>query len=462
MTRSTPTQGPPLKADDMTPASPGFMLSARAHRTGAQPISFLMAEAVQNPSLISLAAGLVDYPTLPTEDAAAMLTRILEENGDTPTSAPTSAGPVESSVPAPCKTAMQYGTTHGHAELRQALLEHMARLDGVTPDQLNATADDVVITTGSQQLLFMLTDVMIDPGDIVITGWPSYFVYTGTLKTFGAQVRTVDLDEHGMVPEKLDALLTDLASQGLLPRVKIVYVVDYHQNPTGLTVSAERRPQLLDIVKKHSKDQRILLLEDAAYRELTYEGEPPHSIKRYDTSNEYVALTQTFSKPFAPGLKTGYGLLPSDLVEPVVNQKGNHDFGSANLCQHLLLRAMREGAYQRQVDRLKERYRTKLAAMLRAMDEQLGDLPGVSWTRPTGGLYVYLTLPESLDTRQGGELFQRAVAEGVLYVPGDYGYPDDATREKPHHHMRLSFGVPSIPQIQEGIARLARTVKAMM
>jgi len=470
----------------MSDSQHGFEFSARAQRTGAQPISYLMAQAVDNPDLISLAAGLVDYPTLPSDEAARLLSDILktvEQDGET-------------DVVEMGKIAMQYGTTQGHAGLRQKLLEHMAALDSVTPADLGATADDVVITTGSQQLLFMLTDVMVDPGDIVITPWPSYFVYTGTLKTFGAEVRCVDIDQNGVIPEKLDELLAQLQAAGDLPRVKIVYIVDYHQNPTGITLAADRRPQIFDIVNRYSTDHRILLLEDAAYRELTYHGAPPASkrlrdsgrfgrlpsgyllrfriyffltyhgappasIKKYDTTNECVALVQTFSKPFAPGLKTGYGLMPAPLVEAVINQKGNHDFGSSNLCQHLLLSAMEGCVYRSQVDRLCQAYKLKSQTMLDALTEHLGDFrpEQTHWTNPTGGLYVYLTLPEHIDTSRDGELFKRCLSQGVIYVPGDYCYPDDATRTVPRNHMRLSFGVPTIEQISEGIARLAKAIK---
>jgi len=443
---------PDSNTESNTESNPGFGFSARALRTGAQPISYLMAQAVDNPDLISLAAGLVDYPTLPTEEAAQLLMKILKGTGQS-----------EPDALQLGKIAMQYGTTQGHAQLRQRLLEHFADLDHVTPAQLGATADDVVLTTGSQQLLFMLTDVLVDPGDIVITSWPSYFVYTGSLKTFGAQVRSVDIDDNGMIPEKLDGLLNQLKTSGDLPRVKILYIVDYHQNPTGITLSAERRPRILEIVKRYSIDHRILILEDAAYRELTYEGDPPPSIKKYDTTNEYVALAQTFSKPFAPGLKTGYGLLPSSIVEAVINQKGNHDFGSSNLCQHLLLQAMESGVYRSQVQRLCKAYAAKRDAMLESLQEHLADFCSeqTHWTRPTGGLYVYLTLPPEIDTSRNGPLFKRCLAEGVIYVPGVYCYPDDPTRQIPSHHMRLSFGVPTIDQVRKGIARLAKAIKAV-
>lgn len=403
-----------------------------------------MAQAIANPNIISLAAGLVDYASLPVPRTASILHDLLSD---------AKLGQV----------ALQYGTTEGLAELRQMLLDHLLALDGVTADELNVTANDVVVTTGSQQMLFMLTDLLIDPGDIVITEWPSYFVYTGTLESAGAVVRCVDIDEDGLIPKKLDDLLAELAASGDLSRVKMVYTCDYHQNPSGITLSADRRPQILDIVKKYSHHPaaggRIFLLEDSAYRELTFEGSPPPSIKKYDTTNEYVGLLQTFSKPFSPGLKTGYGLLPRGLTEPLLLQKGNHDFGSNNLAQHLLLAAMKQGIYAEHVEFLCTTYAAKRDAMLAAMDEHLAGMESVHWTRPTGGLYVYLTLPETVDTSRSGKLFQTAIDEGVLYVPGDYCYGPDSHRQSPCNTMRLSFGVPTPEQIQEGIARLAKAIR---
>ena len=403
-----------------------------------------MAQGVNNPDVISLAAGLVDAETLPTADALGVLEDILGQDDS-------------------ARAALQYGTTEGVRELRQVLLEHLAGLDGLAAGDWNATADDVLITSGSQQLLFMLADVLIDEGDIVIAAWPSYFVYTGTLTAAAAQVRCVDMDDDGIRPEALEAMLEELSAAGELHRVKMVYLCTYHQNPTGITLSADRKEAVFDLVRRFSKKHRILLLEDAAYRELTCEGQPPASFKYFDRDNRYVALLQTFSKPFAPGLKTGYGLLPRDLVDPVVLQKGNHDFGSSNLCQHLLLAAMRQGIYQRHVAMLRERYAAKRDAMLAALDEHLAPLAAgrVHWTRPTGGLYVYVTLPEEIDTGPDAALFARALDEGVLYVPGEYCYAPDPTRTAPKHMLRLCYGVASIDKIRLGVERLARAIRTL-
>lgn len=419
-------------------------LSRAARHAADQPISGLVKLALEDPRIISLAAGLVDYDTLPGDEIVPMLKALLED-------------------PAAARAALQYGTTEGYAGFRHALYQHLAKLEGCSTDELPGSADDIVVTTGSQQLLHMLADVLLDEGDIVIAGWPSYFVYTSALTQFGATLRAVDLDDDGMVPENLERLLKGLLAAGQLKRVKMVYLVSYHQNPTGITLSEERRPRILDIVKKYSalSGQRIVLVEDAAYRELTYEGDAPASIKKYDTNNEYVALCQTFSKPYAPGLKTGYGLLPTDLVEPVKLSKGGRDFGSSNFCHHLLHRALQTGVFYQHVELLKKAYAAKLRATLDALDEHFGQMEGVHWTKAKGGMYVWLTLPESIDTTREGPLFGHAIQQGVLFVPGKFCYPTDPTRVPPTNTIRLAVGVPTAEQIREGIARLAKAVAAV-
>ena len=428
-----------------TTACNTFGYSLRAGNAVDQPISYLMALALARPDLISLAAGFVDYQTLSGEDAKRILQDILSD-------------------PGAARAALQYGKTQGLGALLEAAYQHLAACDGIDPADFPGSPEDIILTTGSQQLLHILADMLIDPGDIVITAWPSYFVYTGALSVFGATVRAVDIDENGIIPDKLDELLAELDSAGELHRVKMLYTVSHHQNPTGITLSQDRRPPLLDIVKKYSTYNRILLLEDNAYRELTYEGDPPRSIKSYDTDNEHVALLHTFSKPFAPGLKTGYGLLPSALCEKAVMLKDGRDFGSANLAQHVMLKALPSGVFDRQVKTLCKAYAQKRDAMLDALDEHLGNfMPGeIRWTRPTGGLYVWLTLPKTIDTSRTGPLFAKAVEKGMFYVPGAYCYPNDPTRKAPTNQIRLSFGVPTVQQNREGIRLLAEAVKAVV
>ncbi|MEO0475067.1 MAG: aminotransferase class I/II-fold pyridoxal phosphate-dependent enzyme, partial [Planctomycetota bacterium] len=199
-----------------------------------QPFSELVSLVFDRPDLISLAAGLVDYDTLPGKPVAPLVKDIL---GD----------------PAAARAALQYGPTVGFAGFREQLYDHMATLDGAALDSYPGSAEDVVVTTGSQELLNLIADALIDRGDVVIAGWPSYFVYMTALTTFGATIRGVDLDEHGLCPDKLDRLLSGLYAAGQIKRVKFLYVVSYYQNPTGITLAEERRGQILGLVRHWSE-----------------------------------------------------------------------------------------------------------------------------------------------------------------------------------------------------------------
>ncbi len=411
-------------------------LASKALRTNDSPISTLIRLALETPGLISLAAGLVDESSLPYEEVAEAAAAVLAQ-------------------PDAARAALQYGTTRGHAPLREKVLNHVCAADGVRPSELNLSSEEVVITTGSQQLLYLLGEVLLDPGDIVITEAPSYFVFHGVLASKGVRVLAVPLDEGGMDIDALEELLRRLDRTGEIARLKLIYTVDYFQNPTGLTLALPRRQRLVELARRYSRKQRILILEDAAYRELRFDGPDLPSIKSFDESNEYVVSTYTFSKPCAPGLKTGYGLLPRDLVGPVLRLKGGHDFGSNNFAQHILDRLLETGAYHKHVRRLVGVYRAKRDALLAALQREFGDWPETHWTRPAGGLYVWLSLPPNLATGPNSRLMRTALEEGVIYVPGEFGHVDDEG-SLPTHEARLSFGVAAPDQLDEGVRRLRR------
>jgi 2-aminoadipate transaminase len=339
------------------------------------------------------------------------------------------------------------------------VIEHVAGLDGRTPEQFGVSPQDVLITTGSQQVLYMLGELLLDPGDIVITESPSYFVFHSVLAGTGARVLTVPMDDDGMITTDLVRLLDQLDRAGQLAKVKLIYTVDYFQNPTGLTLSADRRRHLVEIVKKYADRQRILILEDAAYRELRYEGDEIVSVKSFDPENKFVVYAGTFSKPCAPGLKTGYALMPTELVEPLVRMKGNHDFGSNNLSQHIICKLLANGAYATHVEYLRGVYRQKRDAMLSALEAEFGDLPGASWTRPKGGMFVWLTLPPEIATSPDSPFLKAALKEGVLYIPGEFGHVAE-TGDVPTSEARLSFGDANVDQIREGVRRLRRAADA--
>jgi 2-aminoadipate transaminase len=418
-------------------------LSLQAQRTADSPISYFIQKAISTPGLVSLAAGLVDESCFPAGEIAATVNAMMAD-------------------PAASRAALQYGSTQGHPKLRGQVLGMVLEADKTPPTAVGGLSkDDVILTTGSQQLLYLLGEALFDVGDIVICEAPSYFVYHGVLQSHGVRVLSVPMDDGGMRMDELERLLLRLEAAGELPRVKLIYTVDYFQNPTGLTLAAERRPQLVELAKRFSKQHRILILEDAAYRELRYEGDDIPSVKSFDPANEYVIYTSTFSKPCAPGLKTGYALLPRELVAPMCHLKGNHDFGSSNLAQHILSRLIESGAYARHVQALRGVYRTKSQAMLRSLEREFADWKEVTWTHPRGGLYVWLRFPAGFDAGDKGPLVNRALAEGVLYVPGEFGHVPDDAGHLPKNEVRLSFGVSTPEQIAEGIRRLRKACRGL-
>ena len=423
--------------------SPPLALSTKARRTREQPISFLIETALRNPAMINLAAGLVDPLTLPVEECDRITRKIFSD-------------------PARGRAALQYDTTLGLGPLRERLLEHLARLEQLPASELGYAADQIIVTTGSQQALYLVGDALVDPGDIVIAANPSYFVYTRTLQSLGARVMAVPMDEGGMDVAAVGALLQRIEREGNLSSVKLIYTTSYFDNPTGLSLAPGRRGQLLELVKSYADRQRIFIQEDAAYRELRYDGPALPSIKSLDRDNRHTIISHTFSKPFAPGLKLGYTALPDDLLHALLQQKGNHDFGSCNLAQHVALEAMIDGSYDRHVTRLCASYRAKRDAMLAAMACWMPKHAAIRWTHPHGGLYVWLTLPPEIDTSRGGSMFALAVDHGVLYVPGDYCFEPDEQGRVPKNHARLSFGQVDPARIEPGIQRLAGVIGELL
>ncbi|NQV24917.1 MAG: PLP-dependent aminotransferase family protein [Rhodopirellula sp.] len=422
---------------------PDISFSQRRQQAAEQSIAYLMQQGIENRDVISLAAGFVDEATLPVSLVRESIADILTDDA---------AG----------RGVLQYGTTAGSGPLRENLLDHVARLENCTTAELNVTANEIVVTSGSQQLLQHLSDVLFDPGDICLVAAPTYFVFLGTLNGVGVQTIAIDTDEHGMCMNALEEELARIEQAGELNRVKMIYLVSSFENPSGVTLADNRRKQVVDIAKRWSKEHRILILEDAAYRELRYEGEDGPSIWSYDDSRQHVILAQTFSKSFSPGIRVAYGVLPRDLVSAIHDVKGNFDFGSPNLNQRIVSHVLQSGKYQQHVAGLQSSYRVKRDAMLAAADEFFSDLPGVSWLRPNGGLYVWMTLPDEIQTGFNSPLFQQAsTTDGVMYVPGEIAYPKGSPLQK-QSQMRLSFGVESPEVIHDGMRRLSQAIRHVM
>ncbi len=417
-----------------------FEASDHAQRSAGQAIGFLMQQAVENAGCISLAAGLVDEDSLPVKIVREAVAELLAD---------ADSG----------RKLLQYGITPGPEALRRVFRSNLARIEERSDDLNDLPLSQLVLTTGSQQLLSLVTQALFNPGDICLVAAPTYFVYIGVLQAAGAEIIPITADADGMRPDSLAAAFEQISAAGKLDRVRLVYVVSDFDNPSGVSVSADRRPELLKIVQQYSTERRIFLLEDCAYRELRYDGDPIPSIWSLDKTRETVILAQTFSKSFSPGIRVGMGVLPTCLIKAVTDLKGNEDFGSAHLNQHIVARSIQTGEYAEHVRTVCESYRRKRNAMVATVETEFAGLPGVSWFTPQGGMYVWMRLPDHIHTGFTSELFQRATqVDKVMYVPGELCYPADWSN-RPRCEMRLSFGVQNVAGIESGIRRLASAVR---
>lgn len=436
---------------------PTLPLSRRARTAQLPAISDLMKRALQNPNLVSLAAGFVDNQTLPCAEVKEAIDQIWNET--------TSAA-----------QALQYGTTAGYEPLRQTLLD---RWTAEEPSAANVQLDQVILTAGSNQLLQLVTQAIVDEGDIVLCAAPTYFVYTGLLEFLGIRTVGIACDEFGIVPSALEATVEALEQAGEGDRVKLLYVVSYCDNPRGITMPASRRRELMNCIDRLRPRRPLRVIDDCAYQSLDLSTDDPvYSLRHYTKEPDAVIVAGTFSKSFSPGIRVGWGIVPPDLVVPVLEQKGHIDFGSAHLNQHLMQRVLQLGLWDQQVERLRETYRSKLATTLEALAAtSLASTPGVRWTVPHGGLYVWLELPswmatgslpiaESAQQRVDSELLTAAIDRGVLYVPGEYCYPTEGETGLNdvgfNCSLRLSFGVTTESEIERGISSLADAVESCL
>ncbi|TWT63873.1 aminotransferase-like domain-containing protein [Rubinisphaera italica] len=417
-----------------------FPSSNRGQWAGRQQIGYLMQQGVDYPNCLSLAAGLVDYDTFPADLVLQATQKILTD-------------------PAQARASLQYGTTPGSLELRRQLLKHLAKLDGVSQESEAGSIDQLLITTGSQQFLDLVSQAVLNPGDICLVTAPSYFVYLSTLEGIGVELVSVDCDDQGIIPASLQETLERLEQAGKLPLVKMLYLVSYFDNPRGITMPLNRRQEVLEILERWSAKQYLYLLEDAAYRELWFEEPPPQSIYSLDQSKERVIYTQTFSKSLSPGLRTGFGLLPKALVKPVTDLKSIHDFGSPHFSQFVVSELLSSGQYEQHVKKLRESYREKSQVMWNAVSDSILTSDLAHAEQPGGGLYVWLKLDDKVcDTRFSQRLFRDAAEKHhVMFVPGELFYSDPSHPDA-NLTMRLSYGVQTQQKLKEGIERLANAI----
>lgn len=398
-----------------------------------------MKTALSRPGLISLAAGFTDNATLPVESSRRLLDEVLRS-------------------PRTGRPALQYGATAGDSRLRELTASHLQKLDG-GHDRAHSP-ERIIITGGSQQFLYLTLEALCDEGDLVLVEDPTYFVFLSILQSRGLKARGVKLGRDGIDLAHLEKVLAGLKKSGDLRRVKALYLVSYFQNPTGVTTILDRKRAVLKLLRRYERaaGHPLYLLEDAAYRELRFDhGSDVPTALTLPGAKERVIYAGTYSKPFATGIRIGFGILPEPVFTAVLRIKGNHDFGTANLLQHLLVRALAGGGYDRQVARVRKNYALKARVMKRALAEYFP--PNVEIWEAGGGLYFWARLPKRIATGVKSNVFRAALKNDVLYVPGELCYAEDPARSRPNHEMRLSFGSASPQNIREGIRRLGAVLK---
>ncbi|QEO09037.1 PLP-dependent aminotransferase family protein [Protaetiibacter larvae] len=330
--------------------------------------------------------------------------------------------------------ALQYGSGQGVPRLREQILEVMA-LEGI-----HGSVDDVVVTTGSQHALELLAKLFLDPGDVIIAEGPSYVTAITVFRSFQGEVVHVPMDDQGMNPQALRETIERVRAAG--KRIKFLYTIPSFQNPTGVTLSWERRVEILEIARTSG----ILVLEDNPYGLLHFEQAPPPAMRSIDS--EGVVYLGTFSKTLAPGLRVGWAIAPHAIREKLVLANEAAVLSPSSFSQIVISEYLDTADWKGQISTFRDVYRERRDAMLGALSDYL---PSMTWTRPAGGFYVWLTMPEHLDSKA---MLPRAVKELVAYTPGTAFYADGDGRR----NMRLSFCYPQPDFIREGIRRLSTVI----
>jgi 2-aminoadipate transaminase len=388
-----------------------------AARTGVMRSSAMrdLMAITARPEVISLAGGLPDTSTFPPQSFAAQMTRIAQESA---------------------AEALQYGPTEGFDETKHCILEVMGA-EGMLPD-----LEDIIVTTGGQQAIDLVCKTLVDPGDVVVCEAPTYPGAVPVFCSYEADVVQVECDESGMRIEALESLLESLRREGRRP--KFVYSVPTFQNPAGVTMSLERRLRLVELARLHE----LLVVEDNPYGMLRYGGEALPPLYQLD-GGDFVVYIGTFSKILSPGIRLGWAVAPPPVMEKIVLGKQAADLCTSTLTQYFVREYFAEGRWRNYIEDLVELYRGRRDTMLAALGEHFP--AEATWTEPEGGLFVWATLPDYIDT---GDLLAKALRANVAFVPGQAAYID----ERGGNSMRLNFSGVGDAEIREGIRRIGKVI----
>lgn len=395
-----------------------YRYAARTQRMKASAIRELLKFAEQ-PDMISFGGGFPAADVFPVEEFKRACNFVLEHKG---------------------AEALQYGGTDGYVPLREMIARHTSAIG------INVDIDNILITSGSQQALDLLGKIFINRGDRILVESPTYLGALQAWNAYGAEYITVPADEDGM--------RTDLLEEALRIGPKFIYVLPNFQNPTGTTLPLDRRQKVVELADRYG----VPIVEDDPYGQLRYEGVDLPAVELLDsqmrmTPGNYtgnVIYLSTFSKILAPGLRLAWVIAPKEVIRKLSLAKQGTDLHTSTFNQIVAHEVGQHGFIDRHVKVIQDTYRVRRDAMLDALDEHMPE--GVSWTKPQGGLFLWVTLPQQFNAT---EMLQEAIAEKVAYVPGEFFHPDGSGKNT----MRLNFSFCNPELINEGISRLGKAFK---
>jgi DNA-binding transcriptional MocR family regulator len=391
-----------------------------AHRAQfMQPSEIRALFAVASrPEIVSLAGGMPNLTALPMDMMENVVGQLIKTNG---------------------AEALQYGSGQGHPKLREQICDVM-ELEGI-----KAHPEDVIVTTGSQQALDLISRIFIDPGDVVLVEAPSYVGALGTFHQYEASIVHVELDDNGMIPDRLREAIAKTRLSGR--KIKFLYLIPNYQNPSGVLLSAERRTEILDICR----EEQIFVVEDNPYGLLGFDKPSPNAMRAEDSEN--VIYLGSFSKTICPGFRVGWALVPQSLKEKLVIASESSQLCPSNFAQLAISSYLADQPWRDQISSFCKIYKVRRDAMLTAMDKYFPK--EATWTKPGGGFYVWATLPAEIDTKA---LMPKAIVAKVAYVPGTAFYADGFGSWS----MRLSYCYPTPERITDGIKSLGEVIKKEM
>ena len=378
-----------------------------------------LLKLTQRCDIISFAGGLPSPESFPIEQLKEISCEVLDTEGP---------------------QALQYGATEGDNKLREILVERYRK------DGLNINVNNLIITTASQQALDLIPKIFINPGDKIICGLPSYLGGISAFSTYGAKLVGIKLDEKGMRSDLLEQELAQMKANGEKP--KFIYIIPDFQNPAGITMPESRRLEIIDIAHKYD----VLIVEDSPYRELRFNGQPQRTIFELEGTGQ-VILLGTMSKIFVPGFRIGWVVAHEDIIDKLVMAKQSTDLCTSSFVQKIAAKYFEKGYFDENLHKIIDSYRIKRDAMLEALRKYMPE--GVRWTEPEGGLFLFITLPEHMDSE---DLFKIAIDEKVAFVLGKVFHCDGSGKNT----MRLNFSFMSKELPYEGIKRLADAIRRIM